>query len=493
MRLYDLHAIPFTVPAGGMVSVENAAALAAYDDTEVSDGSLAYVQTYRDYFQKVPGPVPALTDTTIPTDSGDGGWYRLGIASPTWLGTADWYIDGVSGNDEGSGSITEPLLTHDEFMRRLGSNPLAQSLTAHFVDAFTGDFSHVMSPGQQRGYSVLYKGPDLSARARRRPIYTETFATFTEISRLGTGERTNFLSVLDGATWATYIGKIVLVTEAADPAVVGAYAIVQGVTAGDDTTVYTTPFTKAAPGNPDATVVNPADGDTYVVVDMLVADFDSFLVSTSERLSTVGESSVQFQNLSFGLPRSALVSNGTADFFSCTYDGGFTVGGTGDVTNWSCMLTSDTSVTDAGNLTLSATFLNGDSGSLLNLTVDSPDAHLTVDNDSILSGSDALIIVDQRNLTLSNFGAFDTANDIVTLSLGAEAVVDGYVYGDSNTEHFFVMGTSTRVITTNIGLLADTTAENVSFGDVIVQNWGGLPFIANVAVTDSQAAWLNSV
>ena len=487
--LYDLHAIPFSLDGAGMLSVEDAAALAAYDDAAISSGGLAYVQTYRDYFQKVPGAVPALTSTTIPTASGDGGWYRLvGMASPTWVEQASWYIDGVDGDDEGSGAIAEPLLTHDEFMRRLGKNPLTRDLAVNFVDAFTGDFSHVMDAGQQRGYSVLYKGPDLSARTA---IYTETFASFAAISRLLTGERTNFLSVLDDATWATYVGKIVLVTVAADPAVVGAYAFVQGVAAGDDTTVYTTPFTKASPSSVDSTIVNPADGDTYVVVDLLGADLDSFFVSTRERLSTVAESSVQFQNLALGLSRSALIADGTVAFFSCTYDGGFTVGGTGDVETWSCMLTSDTAVADSGNLTLSAVFMNGDYGDTLNLTVDSPDARLTIDSDSILSGPDALIAVNQGNLTLSNFGAYDTANDIVTLGLGTNAIVDGYVYGESNTEHFFVLGSGSRVITTNIGLLADTTAENVSFGDVVTQNWGGLPFIANALITDSQAAWIN--
>lgn len=489
--LYDLHSIPFTLDGAGMLSVEDAAALAAYDDAAISSGGLAYVQTYRDYFQKAPGAVPALTATIIPTASGDGGWYRLvGMASPTWVEQADWYIDGVAGSDEGSGAIAEPLLTHDEFMRRIGQNQLTQNLTVNFVDAFTGDFSHTMDAGQQRGYSVLYKGPDLSTRTA---LHTETFASFTAISRILPGERTNFVSGTDHITWADYLGKIVLVTIAADPATVGSYAIVQAVAPSGDTDalVYTTPFTKAVPGSPDSTIVNPADGDTYVIVDTLAADFDSFFVSTSERLSATGDASVEFQNLTLGLTRSALLADGTVAFFSCAYDGGFTVGGTGDVVNYSCRFMGDVVASDSGRLTIEASYLDGTTGNSMVVLAESPNAYVYIWNDTILSGDDASIEVSEGTLSLAGLGIFDTDADVITLSLGARCDVGGYIYGDNNDTHIFVLGTACRVIAA-ASPIAASTLENVSFGDVIAENWAGLPFIANAAVTDSQAAWLNA-
>lgn len=489
-QLYDLHSIPFTLDGAGMLVFETIADLAAYDDAASQDGALAYVQSVRSVWQRREQADPLTADgiTNVENPTNTATWYRSTEASPSWLNQANWYLDGVDGDDEGAGTALDPLLTHDEFMRRLGQNKLTQDLTVSFADAIGADYNlvHATVPGQHNGCRVLYKGPDLSALT---PLYTETFASFSAISRAGTGQRTNFLSVLDGGTWATYVGKIVLVTVAADPAAVGSYAWVCERLVGDDTQVYTTPFTQAAPGNEDATVVNPADGDTYVVVDPLVITSSRFLVSTDENVFTDGSTSVQFQNLSLDLNRTATISNGSTSFFS-SWVYGLKIDGPANVSAWGCDLLNEVIVVRGGAFAAEACFLDGTSDTMW-LVANDISATVSVLDDSVIMG-DATIEANGGRLNITNLGAFTVSSTVVNLNIGGSAYVLGYIYGEGIIDSFFDLRSGTRVIA-NATYLATTDGPNVAFGGAVNQNWAGLPFIANSLITDSQAAWLNEL
>lgn len=98
---------------GDTYSFANLADLIAFDDTGILDGTIVYVTTIRSYFQKrIVSPVPTTDGiTVVPTQSGDGAWYRLtNVASQSWatdrvIGNAvTWYVDPVNGDDENDGS-----------------------------------------------------------------------------------------------------------------------------------------------------------------------------------------------------------------------------------------------------------------------------------------------------------------------------------------------------------------------------------------------------
>lgn len=144
MKLYDLHSIPFEFELGGVQSIATFAALESFDDSAVANGGIVFVETFRDYFQKVTGTVPVSDDATqAPTFSGDGGWYRLVLSSPTWRTQATWYIANTTGSDEAVGGALAPLKTFAEFQRRLPK--LTQDTTVVFsedtTETLTGDFS----------------------------------------------------------------------------------------------------------------------------------------------------------------------------------------------------------------------------------------------------------------------------------------------------------------------------------------------------------------
>ena len=73
MKLYDLHSAPFDFQAGAFLKFATSAALADFDDREVENGGVVYVESYRDYFQKiVESPAPAASPNLIvPTSTGN--------------------------------------------------------------------------------------------------------------------------------------------------------------------------------------------------------------------------------------------------------------------------------------------------------------------------------------------------------------------------------------------------------------------------------------
>ncbi len=138
MKLYDFHSTPFDFQAGAFLKFATSAALADYDDRLVENGGVVFVESYRDYFQKiVESPAPAAASGTIvPTSTGDGGWYRLGIESPSWSSQATWYIDPAAGDDENDGNTTGTALeTWAEFCRR--ASVMAVSMTVTILGDIT--------------------------------------------------------------------------------------------------------------------------------------------------------------------------------------------------------------------------------------------------------------------------------------------------------------------------------------------------------------------
>lgn len=177
MKLYDFHSTPFDFQAGAFLKFATSAALADYDDRLVENGGVVFVESYRDYFQKVvESPAPAAASGTIvPTSTGDGGWYRLGIASPTWASQAAWYIDPAAGDDENDGNTTGTALeTWAEFCRR--ASVMAVSMTVTIVSNITERLVGGFESSVTTDISLLITGtPTVVAYSALSPAATVTY------------------------------------------------------------------------------------------------------------------------------------------------------------------------------------------------------------------------------------------------------------------------------------------------------------------------------
>jgi hypothetical protein len=112
--------LPFA-SGSGVVIVANVAALGAYDDTPLDDSTPAWVGTLLcDWL--IDRASTAVPDgiTVVACNSGVGNWHR-GEPSRSWAYQTAWVIDQALGDDENYGGAAAPLATHDELVRRIGT------------------------------------------------------------------------------------------------------------------------------------------------------------------------------------------------------------------------------------------------------------------------------------------------------------------------------------------------------------------------------------
>ncbi len=476
--------------------------LAAFDDLALLDGATVYVQSVRSYFHKriqaAPGTADGITNVQNPSNTAT--WYRDTEASPSWVNTLGWYLDEVNGDDENLGNAPGlALQTHGEFMRRIGANTLTGNTTLTVIGEYTGFFNHSMALKQHFGgaapYQIRYRA-DLDTA---NPIYTSTFLNYATISRVGTGERATFTSPVTSATWnASYRGKLIVVTAAANPLLVGAYAWVDNAVGDlpDVVHIYTTPFTLASAANGgDSKTYDPADGDTFVIVDPGLLTPDSFSVSGG------GEADltlVTFDNLQIDASGAPYIADANVGMYASSLVSTLTVSGSGELNVVGFRLGGgELTLTGSAIYTMSASYFDGRDTPFVFYALESSTA--TIDNDTIAALEGEFVV--EYRATLGNFGAFDYTDGggviVVALGVGAqlEIAADAYIYGDNNSNYFFTMASMSRVVADQTAtFLASTGASaNISFGDVIEKDWADLPFIANALVTDSQAAWVNLV
>ena len=105
---------------GGQLVFANIAAMAAYADGLLADGSGCAVATLLCPWQ-IDRASSAAPDgiTVVACSSGVGNWHR-GDPGNAWSFLAGWAIDAVAGDDENRGDALHPLATHDELVRRIG-------------------------------------------------------------------------------------------------------------------------------------------------------------------------------------------------------------------------------------------------------------------------------------------------------------------------------------------------------------------------------------
>lgn len=484
--LYDLHSIPFTAAGEDILTFATVAELAAYDDSALADGTLAYVQSVRSYWSRRAQTNPATADgiTNVQDPTNAATWYRQSEASPSWLNAASWYINEAAGSDEASGAVAAPLKTQGELARRIGDNRLTQNLTVTFVGAYTGGFSHVTAPGQQAGFAVHYRA-DLSA-----PVLAGTIAVFSPISYAGAGAPTNF-TTLDNAIglWNAAAGKIVIITAAADPAVVGAYAWVYHSIVGEgDVIVYTSPFMKPSPSNISDATVDPSNGDSYAVVDVVTLTPSSFFVAATDSVATAAGPSVTFENLGIAATdaRASISGSSLVGFFGCDMSR-ITLQDTATVAAYDSWFSSVATATNAASLQVSGGLADGST-------------FITTGRASLTLGGDLVLLdaatVDIQSGSLAIFGYLCVtrvapAVQGVAITLGAQtnASISGTIYGSGNTNTIVYLNARASVVDATSSLIATSTVATTQFGD-ITKGWADLPFINDATINDNHASWL---
>ena len=130
--------LPFA-SGSGVVIVANVAALGAYADAPLDDGTPAWVGTLLcDWVLDRASTAVPDGITVVACSSGLGNWHR-GDPYNSWAFQTAWVIDQAAGDDENYGDAAAPLATHDELVRRIGTE-LGRGAPTIGI-AFVGDYS----------------------------------------------------------------------------------------------------------------------------------------------------------------------------------------------------------------------------------------------------------------------------------------------------------------------------------------------------------------
>lgn len=430
-KLYDLHSIPFEYELGGVQSLATFAALESFDDTAVANGGIVFVETFRDYFQKVVGAVPVSDDATVaPTHSGDGGWYRLVLASPTWRTQAAWYVAFTTGSDEAAGSIAAPLKTFAEFQRRLPllSQDTTVTFTENTTEVVTGHFGAVS--GSDVLSLTLQGDPDILETGTVNVVNAPNPASATNLP--GT------LTALDGALaaidWTTLgDGSTKLFVEVTGGANAGFSTPVVGDSGG--TTAYTADWTLddtfgvAANADPIRVLAARTVPSVKIAAENILVTCKYFHLTDQTDFSRVVSTQLLWNGVSLD----------TARFLSCRFDGAIDANGGWICKLQSCILDVDAGsfsiLGGAGSLRLIGCGIDGDLGLTTGVTV-LFDGTVVVVGSISLSGTenhDSLNARPQLIVGSQGLGIFGVALSTTGLRVsGGDVRLNGPLYGKTH-------------------------------------------------------------
>lgn len=429
---FDQHSLPITVGAGsvgtGVLTIADAAALAAYDDTTLDNGALAFVETYKDYFQKIDTskPIPANPNVVIPASSGNAAWYRLEIPSTYWQSQTDWFIDALNGNDQyGGASKSDALATFAEFNRRV--QQILATVTVNILEDtaehFVGNFESADPDGEAklvlRGAKTIYvPGGIIDTAVAPDPS--------AAINDYGVLTAHNGGGPIDWTTIAPTTQNFVEVTASANPAKVGLQTVIFGTGAGP--TFAQTPCWANAQTNGQIDL--PQAGDTIDVFQIrsvgsikinapnVVVQVKYLAPQKVDRFSSLNakEGTLFGQEAYSGFYGCALVGIYAADsnygFYGCfLLTGiGMAVVGTGSITYKACGF--------AGGMTFFAA------------SVASVDGSICVGGNGVaISGNSVKVVIGSNG-----FGCFNSAANGLRVADSSVLIVNGPLYGETNTQ-----------------------------------------------------------
>lgn len=481
----------------GVTAFADVAALEAFDDASSPNGTVAYVATLRASWSKVvesPAPVGDGI-TVVPTASGDGGWYRSTVASPSWSSQSAWFVAATSGDDENDGSAADAahaLATVAEFFRRVPvlTESVTVTITEDTTEAITGQIA--VAPGVD--------GIVLSLRGD--PIVLET-GTINTVSAPNPATATNLpgvLTALDGALapidWPTLGGDGKHFVEVTGGAKAGYATVVIDSTGG--TTAYTPEWTYLEQG-----FEVPAPGDPIRVLQAITCPSIKLLVSGGavvevKYLHLTDETTYSsIQAAPFRWDGAAIE---TTRFDCCRLNGPFN--STGSSKQQACILDADSgsyTIFGLGALRLIGCGIDG-SLSHSSSTLLFADGTVIMVGTLRISGdnTDGTSTRPQLSIGTHGLGIFGIALSTTGLTVvNADVVVNGPLYGKTHLRGLSVsrggalmikstLAPATQLTLTGTTELALTTPNGIGAG-LVVPIVAGIPTGAGAAI----ATWAN--
>lgn len=135
------------------ISFPTIAALAAFNDVEIPDNSVVWVESVRALWRKKIEADLSLSDdiTNIRNPGNTATWYREATADSSWVYLYygnDCFVDAVAGDDENDGaSALAPLQSLNEISRRLACDPIAAEIS-FTIHVGAGGISDYVSDNQ---------------------------------------------------------------------------------------------------------------------------------------------------------------------------------------------------------------------------------------------------------------------------------------------------------------------------------------------------------
>ena len=113
--------VSLTLAASGMIEVANAAALATIPTSTLPLGVLAWIDTYRTWarLDSTTNAGALVADEVFAADVGTRRWVRVETPVRSWATQTAWEVNTTTGNNENSGAPGFPLLSLQEYFRRV--------------------------------------------------------------------------------------------------------------------------------------------------------------------------------------------------------------------------------------------------------------------------------------------------------------------------------------------------------------------------------------
>ncbi len=255
----------------GILSFNNIADLRAYNTTGLVEGTYAFVNTLNALFEYSNNAVDAAAYTndaiefmsltsTNGSSPANGRWFRKVATDWRWVTTTNWYIDGISGNNENSGASNAPLKTVAELYRRLGDAHLPQNTTIHIIsDLIDNDRVKINPTWTSDGYSLIFRGV---------PSVTNTY-TLTGTTIFSRSGNTPF-AVTKATSWG--VDDMEQIFKLND-GVNDGYGV--SITYGTTDLTVTNAFTyNDILYGTQSTIMSPATGNTLSILSLPIVEFD---------------------------------------------------------------------------------------------------------------------------------------------------------------------------------------------------------------------------
>lgn len=239
--------------------VANWAALLALDTTGFVSGTVAFVETLKDFAMLDRDSAATVVDLMVGDATVGGQWLRLLKPDPFWVYQPTFFVDPANGaaSDENDGlSSGSPLATLEEWKRRVQQPwpPIGNAMTVELLSAYTDPFSFDASCFGASPNSATIDGTTNATKI----ITNASIAHVTVASATGANGTDGTLG-LAATTWTSSVGHIGIVNAGARAgARFGVYKD-QGVVGG----LQTARVGNVSAGDFDPTPATLQAGDTF--------------------------------------------------------------------------------------------------------------------------------------------------------------------------------------------------------------------------------------